>query len=154
MKIRPTKTLASFVLVSIITSNSLFIYANDIQASYNCEISLENNKNSSLIKLNRIQPNKTSKRQLPYVFNAKSFESDDYEVLHLLNTTYKGYKHQLQKGETLQSILEKNNSSDNYKVLKYIEYEQILQNAVTNNTLTQTEKDNLLCDYIKTLTVL
>lgn len=155
MKIRPSKTVASIALAAFITSNSLFIYANDLTNSNKYEISTESDSPKSVIKINKVNNDNANfisvEIKTPYVFKTDSFENNDYSVLGLLNTTYNDYKKELEKGENLQNIIKRKQVTDSYNSIKYMEYEKILNNAVENNVLTVAEKLDLLDNYTEVL---
>lgn len=157
MKIRPTKTIASIALAAFITSNSLFVYAGDATVTSNTyEISANNDgKSKAVVKVNKINDDNYNgvsvEVRSPYVFESGNFENDNSDVLNLLNSTYDEYREQLQRGESLINMLHKRNSMNAYNMIKYMEYETILNNAVANNALSTNERSNLLSDYIAVL---
>lgn len=158
MKIRPSKVVASIALAAFITSNSLFVYASDFTNSNKCQICSEHTTPKSIIKISKINDNSDDNDNFisievktPYVFKTDKFENDNYSVLNLLNTTYSEYKQELKNGETLQDLIKRKQVTDSYNLIKYIEYEKILDNAVENNSLTSTEKIDLLNSFSATL---
>ncbi len=157
MKNKARKRVTSMVVAMLILSNSIFIYADEkklIDHHGIADLTVnENDHCKPKIRLNLI-----NNRQFVLYDNKNEFTIDDTEntddndkdadtTLSLLNMNYNEYKNELKKGESLQTLLEKNEVTKKYNEYKYNEYKEILKNAVKNKAITQEEMDKLVKDY-------
>ncbi len=65
-------------------------------------------------------------------------------VLDMLDMSLSEYKHQLNKGESLTSLINKANKVDDFKAYNLKEYKKIIDTAVNSGSLTSTEGENLV----------
>lgn len=171
MKIRKTKKVVSVVISFIVLTNATFVYADDIKFVNRHTLNIvskniENDKVENINNNNNRKPkiNVINNRYFVYYDDRNKYaiveteeEDDDTNkdyILNMLNLSYNEYKNELKRGESLQSLLEKNNATTKYNSKKYDDYISILQNAVDNNAISKDEMDKLLSDYIKNIETL
>lgn len=160
MKNKTTRVMMSTVIAITILSNTILISTHEGQFLVDKTVNTiqdihkdENNRPDSKVRINLM-----NNRQFVYYDDKNKYEikvseenvDEDY-ILKLLNMSYDEYKNELKRGESLQSLLEKNNVTKIYNDRKYLEYANILENAVKNNAISQDEMYKLLNDYIKNI---
>ncbi len=137
---KSSKLFAGVLVSSILVSNCLFVYAKDIDAF---EYVAYDDKDKS---------DKLNIRSISLKLNPIT-NTDNHTVLTLLNMNVADYKNQLKNGEELYSLLDKANAKPQYLDAAYLEYKQILENAVEGNAITSDEMQNLLSTYEKNIFV-
>ncbi len=156
--IKKSVQVATGVLLStILFSNGIFVYANDsavfeyINNITVCDKDIINNNNDKhIVIMNILRPNQIiyNDDKNKYLKTEEEKDDDnndnDNDTLGLLNMTMDEYREQLKNGENLQSLLEKNNVTEQFKSQMFENYENILETAVKNNSITKDEMYALL----------
>lgn len=94
------------------------------------------------------------KKDNTFIISDDSDDNDDDKkddsdfVLSLLEMNLKDYKSELKNGEDLRSLLEKNQITDAFDNHAYVEYKNILLNAVESGSISSSEMDNILENYV------
>ncbi len=157
MKNKRKKRVTSMVVAVLILSNSVFLYADEkTLLDHHSIADLTINENDDCkprIKINLINDrqfvlyNERNKLTIEDTDESDNKEDDSDYTLSLLNMGYSDYKTQLKNGESLQTLLKKNDVIEKYNENKYVEYENILKNAVKNNAITDEDMTKLLADF-------
>ncbi len=147
MRKKTMKVITSVLVSTIIVSNCLFVYASEPVLS-NSEIS------KNIVHINRMNlsclvslTDEERLRKLLENLSEQNYEDkpDEDYVLSLLNIdNIKSYKQQLKDGNSLRSLLDEQQLSEEYDNTVFNNYKSILENAVAKNAITENEMLSLL----------